>query len=202
MKKREIEIVLLDESSLVENRWNPNRVPDRIFHKLRANIRREGFIDPILVRKMENGRYEILDGAHRVRAGRDDGMKRFPAIVLEDVSDVAARYLTLNMNDIRGTDDPSLLASLLQELTEEFDVPFEELQEYTVYEDDELRRYLDVDEDFRDLDPERKILPNVLAFEFPEEEDFQFARDYFTKASKTQKKPKEQILLGIVKERF
>ncbi len=209
MKGKDLVINIIPEKDLVENPWNPNVLSDHLFQKLRSHIRREGFLDPILVRKLEfpksgspkDQAYQIIDGAHRVRAGREEGMKAFPCVVLENVSDSAAKFLTLNLNDIRGQDDPSLLSRLLQDLHEDHDVSLEDLSDLTIYEEEELRRYLDVEEEFRDLDPESKILPFVLSFEFESRADFDFAREEIARFATSMKITKEIAFLRLLKER-
>ncbi len=195
------------EKDLEENPWNPNILGDKLFTKLKGNIEREGFLDPLLVRELGvpkggSPKFQILDGAHRFRAGKELDMSSFPCIILKEISDEGARFLTLNMNNIRGTDDPMLLSRLLTELHEDFDLSLETLSQLTVHDEEELLKYIEAEESFTDLEPEVSMLPQVLPFEFDKREDFEGTREFFTEAARIQKKSKEEILLSIIRQEF
>ena len=68
---------------------NPNSMDQETFNTLTEEIEGKeentpGFIEPIHVVPLENGRYQIVGGEHRWRAKRSLGHKRIPAIVLFD----------------------------------------------------------------------------------------------------------------------
>jgi ParB family chromosome partitioning protein len=132
-KPQEIELsiqhVALDK--VVPNPWNPNRQNERQFEAEVESIADNGFIAPILVRKL-GMRYEIIDGEHRWKALRkiaEDGIEgkgnipslveslTIPAIVLT-VDEMQAKKLTIIMNETRGRADIGELTKLLQDLAE------------------------------------------------------------------------------------
>lgn len=132
-KPQEIELsiqhVALDK--VVPNPWNPNRQNERQFEAEVESIADNGFIAPILVRKL-GMRYEIIDGEHRWKALRkiaEDGIEgkgnipslveslTIPAIVLT-VDETQAKKLTIIMNETRGRADIGELTKLLQDLAE------------------------------------------------------------------------------------
>jgi ParB-like chromosome segregation protein Spo0J len=132
-KPQEIELsiqhVALDK--VVPNPWNPNRQNERQFEAEVESIADNGFIAPILVRKL-GMRYEIIDGEHRWKALRkiaEDGIQgkgniptlveslTIPAIVLT-VDETQAKKLTIIMNETRGRADANELTKLLQDLSE------------------------------------------------------------------------------------
>jgi len=51
--------------------------------QLSESIARHGLIQPVAVRKMNNGRYQIIAGERRWRASRMAGLKEIPAVILE-----------------------------------------------------------------------------------------------------------------------
>ncbi|NLT58466.1 MAG: ParB/RepB/Spo0J family partition protein [Clostridiales bacterium] len=71
-------------SSLVPNRYQPRRMfePEAL-EELADSIRQHGLLQPISVRALERGRYELIAGERRVRAASMVGLKQLPAIVLE-----------------------------------------------------------------------------------------------------------------------
>jgi len=60
--------------------FDPNRLRD-----LAESIRRVGILEPILVRPLGDGRYEIVAGERRYRAAQMAGLSEVPAIILDGV---------------------------------------------------------------------------------------------------------------------
>lgn len=112
-----IEIRTLPVSKLVPNPWNPNRLDNDKRKKLRDEIRRNGFMAPVLARPL-GGRFQIVDGEHRLGIAKELGMAEVPCVIV-DLDDTAAKIKTLQMNGFRGDNDPVLLAGLLAELEKE-----------------------------------------------------------------------------------
>ncbi len=55
---------------------------DMHIKRLMESIEKVGFVEPISVVPTEEGYYEVINGQHRVEAGRQLGIKEFPAIIL------------------------------------------------------------------------------------------------------------------------
>jgi ParB/RepB/Spo0J family partition protein len=136
-----MEVRTIPLSSLRENRWNPNRMKDALFESLKANIEREGYLQPIIVRPLESrkpraesrevraeSRYEIIDGAHRFRALKTLGHQEAQCVVL-NLTEKQAKTLTIAMNRLRGAFDCSELAGLLKEL----EMEQKEIEKYLAY---------------------------------------------------------------------
>lgn len=94
---------------------NPQRVTPARMTALRASIRRDGFLAPILVRPLTGDRFEVLSGNHRALAAREEGLLEVPALV-RVISDADAKRLAVNLNTIHGEPDPKLLAEFLADL--------------------------------------------------------------------------------------
>lgn len=63
--------------------YNPREVRDPlILSALEKTAKTNGVIEPLLVRKTENGKYEVLDGGNRFLAAKRAGLKTLPCIVL------------------------------------------------------------------------------------------------------------------------
>ena len=75
------------------------------FAALVAAMRRVGFLQPILARKLSPAdnrfTHEIVDGHHRHDAAREAGIGRVPAIIVDYDADLAAA-LQIGMNRLRG----------------------------------------------------------------------------------------------------
>ncbi|HMV69963.1 MAG TPA: ParB N-terminal domain-containing protein [Myxococcota bacterium] len=113
-----LEPQLLRVDLIEPNPWNPNRMPARTVAKLRAQLRKHGFLKPIVVRPHPDDpeRWQVVDGEHRWRIARDDlGLAAIPCVVV-DVDDRHARVLTVNLNELGGEAAPDALAELLHDL--------------------------------------------------------------------------------------
>jgi ParB-like chromosome segregation protein Spo0J len=97
---------------------NSNRMPLPLLEKLKGHIRRTGLYEPLVVRPLNNdGRFQILNGHHRVRALRELGHTHARCDVWE-VDDAEARLLLATLNRLEGRDDPSARARLVARLAE------------------------------------------------------------------------------------
>ncbi len=114
-----IEIVFVEAGSISKNPWNPNRMDPDTRTKLYREIKEKGFVSPLLVRPREHD-YQVVDGEHRFDIAVELGLKQVPCVV-EDMDDNEARLKTLQLNGLRGENDPPKLARLLQELAKTMD---------------------------------------------------------------------------------
>ena len=66
------------------NPYQPRKIFDEVkLQELATSIKTYGVISPILLRKLDTGRYQILAGERRFRASKIAGLNRVPAIVAE-----------------------------------------------------------------------------------------------------------------------
>lgn len=123
------------------NPWNPNEMSEERFNQLKKDMKEKGYLQFILARESpkENGMYEIVDGEHRWKAAKEVGVDSLKTIVAEIPDDNEARKTTLNMNDIKGTDNPVALAEVLDSLTEEESA--EELEQDLVMSRQEIEQH-------------------------------------------------------------
>lgn len=80
----------------------PNQ-PFKMYSESRKNtmiesIKINGIIEPIVVRKTENGKYQILSGHNRRLCGREAGLTEFKCIVKENMSEDEARLYMVDSN--------------------------------------------------------------------------------------------------------
>lgn len=101
-----------------ENPNNPNKESKFVFSKLVQNIRKAGFIDPLIVRE-KGDRFEVIGGAHRLRAARELNMAEVPVFNVGVRSDAWAATQLIALNETRGTSDQDLLANLVQGIRED-----------------------------------------------------------------------------------
>jgi len=72
---------------------------------LMKSLKEDGQLSPIIVRPLPDGRYELIDGFHRVEAAKRLGWRDIEANVIH-VDDVEAKFLALKANFVRRSLEP------------------------------------------------------------------------------------------------
>ena len=103
-------------------RYQPRREfdPDSL-RELADSIAAQGVIQPIVVRAVENGRYELIAGERRWRAAQQAGLDEIP-VVIKDVTEEAAMAMGLIENIQREDLNPLEEANALSRLLLEFEL--------------------------------------------------------------------------------
>ncbi len=86
--------------------------------ELKASIREKGILQPILVRRVDQG-YEVVAGERRLRAAKAVGLKEVP-VVIRDVDDNEALVLALVENIQRENLNPIEEARAFRRLVDDF----------------------------------------------------------------------------------
>lgn len=73
-------------------------IEDEDFLRLEKSIEEQGILVPIIVRAIENDRYEIISGHRRSKAALKAGLKTVPAILIECNNDDAAVIMMVDSN--------------------------------------------------------------------------------------------------------
>ena len=107
-------------SGLHPSPWpNANSMDPEEYALLVRAIRERGVcLQPPLVRSRKAGDYEIVDGAHRVRAAVEAGLKSIDVVVAE-LPDDLAMAIALGMNRLRGHMDLTIAAGQLSALAQQ-----------------------------------------------------------------------------------
>ncbi|MCF7200700.1 ParB/RepB/Spo0J family partition protein [Pseudomonas oligotrophica] len=115
---RELQHLPLD--LIQRGKYQPRRDMDpAALEELASSIRAQGVMQPIVVRSLDGGRYEIIAGERRWRASQQAGLEKIPAMV-RDVPDEAAIAMALIENIQREDLNPVEEALALQRLQQEF----------------------------------------------------------------------------------
>jgi ParB family chromosome partitioning protein len=101
------------------------RMDEGSLYELAESIRSQGVMQPVLVRPLEGGDYEIIAGERRVRAARLAGLDIVPVLV-RPVADEAAAVMALIENIQREDLNPLEEAQGLQRLVLEFKLTHEQ----------------------------------------------------------------------------
>ena len=101
------------------------RMDEGALYELAESIKAQGVMQPILVRKIASGGYEIIAGERRFRAAKLAGLSEVPVLV-RDVSDQNAAAMALIENMQREDLNPLEEAIGLQRLIKEFGLTHEQ----------------------------------------------------------------------------
>lgn len=113
------QIVQLAIDSLQPGRYQPRTViEDGPLQELASSIKQQGLMQPLVVRALDDSRYEIIAGERRWRACRLAGLEDIPVIV-HTVDDETAMAMALIENlqreDLNPIDQARAMARLIQE---------------------------------------------------------------------------------------
>jgi ParB/RepB/Spo0J family partition protein len=90
--------VLLSVDSILPSPWQPRRVFDQLsLDQLAESIHQHGLLQPVAVRSVSGGRFELIAGERRLRACRQLGQSHIKATVL-NVTEKEAALLTMAEN--------------------------------------------------------------------------------------------------------
>jgi ParB family chromosome partitioning protein len=121
-KPREIPLEQIDRNPFqTRNQMNEEQLAE-----LAASISANGVVQPILVRPLANGRFQLIAGERRWRASELAGKTTIPAI-LRQVSDEQAMEITIVENLQRADLNPMEQARAFERLSREFHMTQEQM---------------------------------------------------------------------------
>jgi len=128
-KEKEL-VIEMDIESLTPNLFQPRKNFDKEkMEELKGSIKKHGIIQPIVIRKMANG-YEIVVGERRLKAAKEIGLKKIPAII-KTFNNEKSLEIALVENIQREDLNPVEQANAFKRLIDEFNLTQQELAEAT-----------------------------------------------------------------------
>ena len=125
--KDELKLVPVD--LLQRGKYQPRtHMGEAALQELSDSIKAQGVVQPIVVRPIGAGRYEIIAGERRWRAAQMAGLHSIPAVV-RDIPDEAAIAIALIENIQRENLNPVEEATALQRLIDEFGMTHQQTAE-------------------------------------------------------------------------
>lgn len=99
MKEENITATLIEDSKLEDY---PNQ-PFKLYDKEKRNemiesIRINGIMQPLIVRPIDNGKYQILAGHNRRSCARELGITKYPCIIKKNLTDDEAKIYLIDTN--------------------------------------------------------------------------------------------------------
>ena len=112
---------------LQRGQYQPRReMNQELLSELADSIRAQGIMQPLIVRQLAGGNYEIVAGERRWRAAQIAGLQEVP-VIIRDLSDEATVAMALIENIQREDLNPMEEAIALHRLKTEFDLTQEEV---------------------------------------------------------------------------
>ena len=121
-------IVAIEVSKVRPNPYQPrlNFDPESL-SELKRSIMEKGVIQPVTVRRVAEGNYELISGERRIRASQEAGLKTIPAYIIKVSSDEEMLELALVENLQREHLNPLEIAVSYQRLIDECRLTQEEV---------------------------------------------------------------------------
>ena len=114
---------------LVRGQYQPRREMDEeALNELAVSIQAQGILQPILVRKLADGKFEIIAGERRWRAAQKAELAEVP-VIIKEIPDDAAMAIGLIENIQRENLNAIDEAFGLQRLVQEFSLTHQEIAE-------------------------------------------------------------------------
>ena len=111
---------MLDVTQMQAGQYQPRSYMDEIaLQTLADSIRAQGIMQPILVRPIDDGRYEIIAGERRWRAAQIAGLTQVP-VLIRQIADESALAMALIENIQRENLNPLEEAFGIKRLIDEF----------------------------------------------------------------------------------
>ena len=112
--------VMLRTDQIRPGRFQPRAaISEASIEELKASIRRSGIIEPVIVRPIAHGTYELVAGERRFKASQSIGIKEVPAVI-KSLSDKEALEFSLIENVQREDLNPLDEAKGYARLSDEF----------------------------------------------------------------------------------
>lgn len=110
-------VIWVPANEVYANDYNPNTVAPPEMELLKISIESDGFTQPIVVWKTENG-YEVVDGFHRHKVGKLLKMSHLPVVIINsDRTDKGDRMAsTIRHNRARGKHQVGSMSEIVQDL--------------------------------------------------------------------------------------
>lgn len=157
-KTANLKRVFLPVTDLHLNDLNPNKMTDAEFNMLASNMEKVGFVDPLFVRQLPDGKYRVIGGHHRLEVAKLYGLEEVPCTVIDDpdFDEDQEKFQVVRMNVIRGRMTPDKFLKLYESLNKKY--------ESEVMAD--AFGFVDEDEFNKLIGQMSKTLPNDLQKEF------------------------------------
>ena len=153
-------VIDLELAKIHPNPWQPRRdFDDEALKGLADSIKEKGLIQPLTVRRLSSGYYQIIAGERRWRAARLAGLSDVPVVIIE-ADDRKVMELGLIENLQREDLNPVEEASAYETIMKSYELTQEELAESVGKSRSHVAntlRLMDLPDEVKDMLSERKL---------------------------------------------
>ena len=123
-------LVKVDVTNIIPNPYQPRVEFDpKSLDELKHSILENGLIQPITIRRADNGKYELISGERRLRACREIGFQTIPAYIIRVETKEAMLALALIENIQREKLNPIEVAAAYKRLIDECNLSQEQVSD-------------------------------------------------------------------------
>lgn len=162
---------LLNLTQLVTASWNYKTDDDAMIEKLINNMKRNGQVENLLVRELDDGKYEVVNGNHRMAALVRIGCQAAVCYDLGKISIEEAYRVSVETNETKFATDQVKLSDLLKAMAERYSI--DDLLATMPYGHEELNNLLKLS-DFNWDDYAKEPEPQPADAKDPNEEPIYF----------------------------
>jgi ParB-like chromosome segregation protein Spo0J len=112
-------VIWIEINQIVSNDYNPNKVASPEMELLKLSIETNGYTQPIVVWKINNNIYEVVDGFHRYIIGKEKKFTHLPVVIInkENTGRQDRIAATIRHNRARGKHQINAMSDIVQELS-------------------------------------------------------------------------------------
>jgi len=115
--------------------WNYKTDNDELLGKLKANIKKNGQIENLIVRELGDGSFEVVNGNHRLQVLKELNIPEAMVYNLGNIPVRQAKKIAVETNETKFESDTAKLAKLIADVASDFDLsdlvdtmPYNEIQ--------------------------------------------------------------------------
>jgi len=127
---------------LVEADWNYKEEDEDKEIKLMNNIKQNGQVENLIIRELDTGFYEVVNGNHRLKVMRRLNQDHVFCYNFGKITDSQAKRIAIETNETRFESDNVKLAQLVKDISVDF--TFDDLAESMPYNQEELNNFVDL----------------------------------------------------------
>ncbi len=139
------EFVMIKVECLIPADWNYKVIltssdhEQKIMDALESNFRKNGQIENIIVREIKGGKYEVVNGNHRLEVAKKIHMDSLMCFNLGKITLSEAKRIAIETNETKFTSDEFQLARRIEEIREDFQL--DDLSETMTFEIADFERF-------------------------------------------------------------
>lgn len=119
MKFGDMKLALIPLGLIVQTQTNYKKMTPEQYGALRASVEAFGWKSFAVVRELDDGTYEMIDGHHRLKLAEERGLDELPCVILDDDSADRAPLARFSFN-VAGEILPEVYLDAMRALNEQF----------------------------------------------------------------------------------